>query len=52
MTRSALNELILPSERNQYFPPVESKSLRRREGGKGTRLIVWESLKDYLACNR
>jgi hypothetical protein len=48
MTRSALNELILPSERNNYDPPVESKSLRKREGGKGTRLIVWQSLKDYL----
>jgi hypothetical protein len=27
----------------------ESKCLRKREGGKGTRLIVWQSLKDYLA---
>ena len=49
MTRSALNELILGSERNNYQPPVESKSLRKREGGKGTRLIVWQSLKAYLA---
>lgn len=48
MTRSALNELILPTERNSYNPPVESKCLRKREGGKGTRLIVWESLKGYL----
>jgi hypothetical protein len=48
MTRSALNELILASERNNYQPPVESKSLRKREGGKGTRLIVWRSLKAYL----
>ncbi len=49
MMRSALNELILPSERNSYRPPVESKCLRNREGGKGTRLIVWQSLKEYLA---
>lgn len=49
MTRSALNELILPNERNSYQPPVESKCLRKREGGKGTRLIVWQSLKEYLA---
>lgn len=49
MTRAALNELILPSERNGYQPPVESKSLRKREGGKGTRLIIWESLKSYLS---
>lgn len=49
MTRSALNELILPTERNSYQPPVESKCLRKREGGKGTRLIVWQSLKEYLS---
>lgn len=49
MTRSALNELILPTERNSYRPQVESKCLRKREGGKGTRLIVWQSLKEYLA---
>jgi hypothetical protein len=49
MTRSALNELILPNERNGYRPPVESISLRKREGGKGIRLILWQSLRDYLA---
>ncbi|MEO7319965.1 MAG: recombinase family protein [Chthoniobacteraceae bacterium] len=49
MTRSALNELILPTEKNSYRPPVESKCLRKREGEKGTRLIVWQSLKEYLA---
>jgi hypothetical protein len=48
MTRSALNELILPTPRNSFSPPVESKCLRKREGGKGTRLIVWQSLKEYL----
>ena len=52
MTRSALNELILPSERNHFRPPVQSKSLRKREGGKGTRLIIWQSLKDYLSGDR
>ncbi len=52
MTRSTLNELILPTERNSYRPPVESKCLRKQEGGKGTRLIVWQSLKDYLARQR
>ena len=48
MTRSALNQLILPNARNNYQPPVESRSLRKREDGKGTRLIVWQSLKAYL----
>jgi len=49
MTRSALNGLILPNARNNYQPPVESRSLRRRGDGKGTRLIVWHSLKEYLS---
>jgi hypothetical protein len=49
MTRSALNELILPNERNGYSPPVESTSLRKREGGKGIRLILWQSLNEYLS---
>jgi hypothetical protein len=49
MTRSALNELILPSERNGFRPPVVSKSMRKRDGGKGTRLILWQSLRDHLA---
>jgi hypothetical protein len=47
MTRSELNELILPNERNGYRPPVESISLRKRAGGKGIRLILWQSLNDY-----
>jgi site-specific DNA recombinase len=49
MTRSALNELILPTGRNSYRPLVESKCLRKHKDGKGTRLIVWQSLKEYLA---
>jgi site-specific DNA recombinase len=52
MTRSRLNELILPTERNNYRPPVESVSLCPRDGGKGTRLIIWQSLKAYLEKRR
>jgi hypothetical protein len=48
MTRSRLNELILPTERNNYQPPVESINLCPRDGGKGTRLIIWQSLKASL----
>lgn len=48
LSRAKLNELIIPSEKNNWHPPVESKSMRKREGGRGTRLIVWASLRDYL----
>jgi hypothetical protein len=30
LTRSMLNELILPTERNHFRPPLASKSLRKR----------------------
>jgi hypothetical protein len=48
LSRAKLNELIIPSDKNNWHPPVESKSLRKREGGRGSRLIVWGSLRDYL----
>lgn len=48
LTRSYLNELILPTERNGYQPPVKSKSIRRTGNMRGVRLILWESLKSYL----
>lgn len=48
LSRAKLNELIIPSDKNNWHPPVESKSLKKREGGRGTRLIIWESLRAYL----
>lgn len=48
LTRSSLNELVLPTERNAYKPPVRSVSLRRRGSRRGIRLIVAQSLLDYL----
>ena len=44
LTRSKLNELILPNERNNYRPPVESKSVRERGAERGNPLILLESL--------
>jgi site-specific DNA recombinase len=49
LTRSKLNDLILPTERNNYRPPVESKSLRGRGAKRGIRLILLESLLAHVA---
>jgi hypothetical protein len=48
LSRSKLNELILPSEGNSHKPPVKSVSLRPKGSVKGTRLVVYESLRTYL----
>jgi len=49
LSRSKLNELILPSPRNSFDPPVKSLSLKLPGRARGTRLIVWSSLKQFLA---
>jgi hypothetical protein len=43
LTRSYLNSLILGDK-----PPVKSICLRKLGAARGCRLIVWESLRDYL----
>ena len=48
LTRSKLYELISPNEDNGFKPPVKSVSLRKPGQTKGTRLIVLQSLLDYL----
>jgi len=48
LSRSKLNELILPTEENGYKPPVKSVCLRRKGAAKGTRLIHLASLLEYL----
>ena len=49
LSRAKLNELILPNERNNYRPPVASKSLRQKGALRGIRLVLLESLKTYLS---
>lgn len=49
LRRSQMNELVLPSAANNFKPPVRSVSLRKPGGVKGTRLIHFASLMDYLA---
>lgn len=52
LSRAKLNELILPNERNNFTPPVASKSLRQKGAQRGIRLVLLESLMNYLSGNR
>jgi hypothetical protein len=48
LSRSALNDLVLPSKRNKFSPPVKSNLLKTKENSTGIRLIDFQSLKAYL----
>ena len=48
LSRSKMNELVLPSELNGFKPPVRSLSLRNRGQTRAVRLIVFDSLISYL----
>ena len=48
LARSAMNELVLPTKANSGKPPVKSKVLRKKGATTGIRLIVFESLMEYL----
>ena len=48
LSRSKMNQLVLPCKENDFKPPVESKVLRSRGTIRGTRLIVFDSLMEYL----
>lgn len=48
LSRGKLNELVLPSELNGFKPPVRSISMRQRGHQKGVRLVVVNSLLEYL----
>lgn len=51
MSRSALNELILPNEHNDHRPPVRSFVLRKKGAKSGIRLIDYASLRAYIRSN-
>ena len=51
LSRSALNNLILPCALNEFRPPVRSFSLKRRNTVRGVRLISYDSLMQYLHSN-
>ena len=48
LSRSSLNALILPTEENNFKPPVRSVSIRKRHAIRGTRLISVPSLLEFL----
>jgi|SRR5262249_30848655 len=48
LSRSKLNELILPCAANDFKPPVRSSCLRRKGAVKGARLINLQSLLEHL----
>jgi hypothetical protein len=48
LSRSSLNELVLPCEANGFRPPVRSVVLKKRHAVRGIRLISYSSLIDYL----
>jgi hypothetical protein len=48
LSRSILNQLILPSTQNGYHPPVQSHVLRRRGYKNGIRLISVDSLRQFI----
>ncbi len=50
LSRSKLNELILPCPANENVPPVRSVCLRQKGAVKGVRLIHLQSLLDYLSA--
>jgi hypothetical protein len=51
MARSALNELILPTPRNDYKPPVRSFCIRKRGARTGIRLVDFKSLREFILRN-
>ena len=48
LTRSKMNELVLACPANDHKPPVRSACLRQKGRVKGVRLVVYQSLIDYL----
>ena len=48
LSRSALNELILPTAANGFRPPVKSFVLRRNGARTGIRIISYASLVSYI----
>jgi hypothetical protein len=51
LSRSAINELILPTPRNDSRPPVRSFCLRQRGAKTGIRLVDYKSLAGYIRAH-
>jgi hypothetical protein len=48
LSRSYLNELILPCKANSYRPSVKSAVLRKKGARTGVRLIHLQSLREFI----
>lgn len=51
LSRSAINELILPNEHNGHKPQVRSFCLRKRGAQTGIRIVDYASLREYILKN-
>lgn len=51
LSRAALNDLILPTEKNSYRPPVKSFCLRQKGAKTGIRLIDRASLVAHIRAH-
>lgn len=49
LSRTTQSELTVPSEKNQFRPPVHSIVIKQRGASRGIRLINYKSLMTYLA---
>ena len=52
LSRSALNQLILPCPTNGGRPPVVSYCLRQKGKKTGIRLISYDSLRKHIEANQ
>ena len=48
LSRAKIYTLITPTAENGHCPPVRSVSLRSRGAARGTRLVNYDSLMDYI----
>jgi hypothetical protein len=51
LSRSAINEMILPTPRNDFKPPVRSFCLRQRGAKTGIRLVDYRSMAGYIRAH-
>jgi hypothetical protein len=51
LSRSAINELVLATSRNDFKPPVKSFCLRQPGARTGIRIISYESLRNFILAH-
>jgi hypothetical protein len=48
LSRSTLNELVIPCEVNNFLPPVKSAVIKKRGAMRGIRLVSYDSLMAHI----